>query len=252
MDLEGLIDEITELVLAQLERAGHSAGSVHAALPQTVIVMGEGERGGDQLAAHIRTALAAGCAVSLVPSALWPRTRIAHAATADGRVRVVDAPPAWEPLLAQARLVLVPNLAVRELASAVNLLGFTPASAALTAAIAEGVPVLAGADEVHRLTSRAARLPKGLVERLNAYVAAAAGMGIRLAESGRLPDEMAVAGAPRTASPTAASGRDVLTADDVERVLRSGASTIEVAPQTIITPLAREVAQAGGVDIVVG
>ncbi len=57
----------------------------------------------------------------------------------------------------------------------------------------------------------------------------------------------------RQEHPTAGQGRgrSVLTHGDVETLLRGGARTIEVAPGTIVTPLARDTAGAAGVEIVV-
>lgn len=252
MDLQALVDEITELVIAQLGRVSHSAGPGSSGLPQTLIVMGDGERGAELLSTHIRASIASGGRVAIVPSASWPRARIAHVATPDGRVRVVDAPPAWGALVTESRVVLVPNLAMSELSAVTRLLHLTPASGALLAALVEGRAALAGGDDIHLYAAHAARLPKALVEAARACAARAAAMGVKVMEAKRLADEILVAASPPSpANGTLSGARDVLTRDDVEAMLRSGVATIEVAAGTIVTPLALEVARAAGADIVV-
>lgn len=251
MDLQALVDEITELVIAQLGRVPHLAAAGASSLPRTLIVMGDGERGGDLLSTHIRASIAAGGRVALVPSASWPRQRIAHASTPDGRVRVIDAPPAWGALVAESRVVLVPNLAMSELSAVTHLLHLTPASGALLAAVMEGRAALAGGDDIHLYAAHAARLPKALVEAARACAVKAVAMGVKLVEAKRLADEVLVAlSTPAVPSLASSGGRDVLTRDDVASMLRGGVATIEVAAGTIVTPLALEVARAAGVDIV--
>lgn len=248
MDLDALIEEITELVLARLGRVSHGGVGGRAGLPQTLIVMGDGERGGELLAIVIRAALAVGGRVAVVPSALWPRERIAHVATVDGVVRVVEAPAVWGPLIAESRLVLVPNLSLSELSAFTHLLSLTPSSGALLAALVEGRTVLAGGDDVNLYAVHAARLPKALVEAARACVSKAAAMGLKVVEGQRLADEVQ-AGSAVVAPSAGGTGRDVLTRDDVETMLRGGVTSIEVAAGTIVTPLASEVARAAGAEI---
>jgi hypothetical protein len=248
MDLQALIEQITELVVARLSTAGVAA-SASAGGPPFVVVMGDGERGGEQLSTVLRAVSRLGGRATVVPSALWPRVRLE--ASIDPAVAVVDAPPAWSGLIAEARAVIVPNLSLNEVAGLGLLIGLTPATAALMAALVEGRPTLAASDDAALVVAQAARVPRAVVEGAAAYLARLAAMGVRLVESPRLGDEIVLVSAPSPAAPSARAGRNVLTADDVERMMRGGARVIEVAAGTIVTALAHEVARAGGAEIVV-
>lgn len=256
MDLQALIDEITELVMHQLtavEPRSAADGGARSARSSSafVVAMGEGERGAELIGVHVRELRKAGARVTVVPSAIWPRARVERALSAEAGTQVLEAPPAsWSGLLRESSALVVPNLALHELAALSHLLSATPATAAMLAALLEGRTVVAGNDDIQFLTVNAARLPKAILEGVRGYVAKVGAMGVRLLEGAQLSAALsAPSNAVRTAS-SAAQGRNVLTREDVESYLRGGASTIEVAAGTIVTPLAREVARQSGVEIV--
>lgn len=244
MDLQALIDEITELVVAQLG----VRSPVAATGPQVLVVMGDGERGSEQLLVGLKGLVRAAGRVSVVPSRVWPRTRLDGVGDV---ARVIEAPPSWVRLVQESRAVVVPNLSLHELSGLSSLLTLTPASAAVMEGLIEGRPVLAGNDEVNFLSVHAARLPKAVVEGMRGHAARVAAMGVKLVEGMRLADELTLASAPpAVASTNGRIGRNVLTREDVEVILRGGSLTIEVAAGTIVTPLAHEIARAAGAQIV--
>lgn len=271
MDSERLIEEITELVYRQLTGGASQAGSEGPAVTPPVLkplppadpapppngsvlfVMGEGRRGLELLPAQVKTILKESVRLVVVPSDTVPASRVAGVlGDVGGALRVLERPPsAWHELVRDSRAVIVPNLTVHAAAGIALLAGLEPCAAAAIQALIEGRPVLAGCEEVNFLTMNAAHLAKPFLDVLRGHLNTVQSLGVRLVEMKTLGEE--VAGRLRTHKGGAAGegrGRNVLTKDDVETLLRSGARAIEVANGTIVTPLARDEATAAGVEIV--
>ncbi len=249
MNLQALVDEITEMVCEQLGANGLSALSAPGVAP-VLVVLGEGRRGLDHLGSQARAATAGGERVALVPSATSAAAELQRIVEMDRGVTVLETPPPWSTLVEHCRVLVVPNLSLNELAAISLLLTPTRASAAVQAALLEGRPVLLGSDEISFLSVHAARFPRALMETVRAYVEKVTSMGARLLEGQLIPEELVASRSPGTEPGRVSRGREVLTRDDVVTLLRSGARSIEVAVGTIVTPLAREVAQSTGVEIV--
>lgn len=273
MDAERLIEQITELVYSQLTGGAPPNGQVtdprarvadlalavlssttpvaEAPAPsrgQLLVVMGEGRRGMETLSGQIKPH-AKSHRVVAVPSETWPAARVKPALGLD-EVHIVDRPPRdWTELAKGSRAVLVPNLTVNSAAGIALLAGLEPCSAAVVAALIEGTPVVAGCDELSFLSMNAAHLSKPFLEVMRTHVSRVQSLGVQLVEMKKLGEELARLTDPK-AAPSAGRGRNVLTAEDVDTMLRSGLKVIEVAANTIVTPLAREVARSAGVEIV--
>lgn len=253
MDLEGLIEEITELVIRQLGGiSSMSPVGLTKPVAHTVFVMGNGERGVEHLAVQARVLTKAGGRITFVPSASWPRDRIEGALPAGTRARVLESPPrAWSSLLEGCQALVVPNFSLHELAGLSSLLGVTTAADGIMAALVERIQVLAGADEAYMfLNLNAARLPKALLEAVRESVSRVGAFGVRLLEGQRIAQALASVGQPDQKPSVPTRVRNVLTREDVEILLAGGASTLEVTAGTIVTPLAQEVARQAGAEIV--
>jgi hypothetical protein len=269
VDLERLIEEVTELVFRQLAVAhgnGGVAGGTAAVVPletaaariaqepvRVLMVMSEGRRTLDALAAQLR--LIADCAshLTIVPCGSFSRLRV-EALLPQGGAMQVDfvekPPPSWDALVRDSRVLLVPNISLNALSGISLLAGLEPCAQAAVQAFIEGRPVVAGCEDINFLTMNAAHLAKPFLEILRQRVSAVQSLGVRLVEMKQLGAEVGkLCGSKASLNGSAGRGRNVLTREDVETLLRAGHRSIEVAGGTIVTPLALEVAKSAGIVI---
>lgn len=176
----------------------------------------------------------------------YPGERLARA-LAGQPIRVVQPPACWEEMVTRVEAVLLPFLPLALLARLALLLADHPPVAAAVAGLIQGVPVLAGSSEVDRLTRHSARLPAGLLRVVRQHVGTLQDMGVRLVDSAGLAE--AAAGGVKAGHPGRSRGRDVLTQEDLLAAVRSGVGAVEVAPGTIVTPLAQETARRLGIEV---
>src|SRR5581483_8880540 len=88
MDAQRLVDFITELVVRELQSAAESpAGEVR--VQGVLVVCGNGERNMQELPAQLRDLEA----VTVVPSATWPRERLATLLGARPGLTIAAQPP---------------------------------------------------------------------------------------------------------------------------------------------------------------
>jgi len=249
-DFERVIEEITQLVFQQL--SGDTPETPAAvAIPeepkaQVLFAMGEGRRGAEAIPALAR--FAGNARIVAVPSSSWPAARLQSVLPG---ARVLDRPPGhWDELVKGSRAVVIPNLSVNALAGIALLAGLEPCAAAAVQGLIEGKPVLAGGEDVNFLTLNAAHLSKPLQDILRGHIATVQGLGVRLVEMKVLGEEIERCLQNRTPAAGIGRGRNVLTRDDVDTLLRGGHRVIEVAVGTIVTELARDAARDAGVEIV--
>jgi hypothetical protein len=217
------------------------------------VVLGEGERGLHCLPAVATALTSAGLAMTLYGSERYPAAPLLETLPAAARplVRCSDVRGTWAEAVRGARMVLVPNLSLNALSGVATLAALEASAGAILAALVEGVPVYAGADDIHFLTLNAAHLSKPFQEILRGHLNTVQGLGVLVHEAGALGPIVAAALAGPAPRSGQGRGRGVLTADDVHSLLRTRPNVIEVASGTIVTPLARDVAEAAGVPIVV-
>lgn len=224
--------------------------------PMLLVAMAEGERGLESWWPRLRVA-ATTARVLVVPSATFPRGRVLASLGEGpvGHVEVLDAPPpAWDALVRECRVVVLPNAGLNTVSGLANLLAIEPAVGAALRGLIEARPVLVGSDEIDFLTFHASHLARPFVQGVREHAARAQALGARLMDVVALGQELAsLARDEAGPGPVAAAsrGRSVLTRDDVEMLVRSGHRVIEVPSGSIITSLAQEAALQAGVEIAV-
>ena len=182
-----------------------------------------------------------------------------------GSVLVDDEEPA-PALVNGADLVVVPWLSLNTASKVAHLICDTPAAGVLVLALLLGKPVIACADEFDPQNMTTLDLPRrfpelhraitGLCQRLRAY-------GVRLVPGREFPAALASWSLPGRHGPgsgTTPSGlspgqqdaqgkRRVVTREDVMKAINQG-EPIRLTPGTILTPLAKEVAESRGWPVI--
>lgn len=255
MDPNSLVALITERVIEELLRSA-STGPEPAAAPSA----GPGHPGNPG-----RRALLCGAPGSAVEAATWKALREAEGVRwvavdwpgypADRIARglgrpadqVVPPPEVWDDLVRSVDAVVLPFAPLDVLARTALLLVDAPPAAAAVAALVQGVPVLAGGEDAERLTRHSSRIPGGLLSVVQGHVRTVQGMGVQLVAPAQIALQLS-GGLARPAA-SASSGRDVVTNEDVMAALQAGQKVLEVAPGSIVTPLARETASRNGIEV---
>lgn len=160
---------------------------------------------------------------------------------------VVPPPEVWDDLVGSVEAVVVPFAPLPLLARTALLLADCPPTAAAVAAVVQGVPVFLGADDAERLTRHSARIPGGLLAVVQGHVRTVQSLGIRLEAPARIAAELS--GGRIRPSGTAASGRDVVTNEDVMAAVAAGLKVLEVTRGSIVTSLAHETASRNGIEV---
>jgi hypothetical protein len=241
MDAQRLVDFITELVVRELQSAAEiPTGEVR--VQGVLVVCGNGERNMEELPAQLRDIEA----ITVIPSAAWPRERIAALlGSRTGLTIATQPPPDWAAAIRDCQAVLLPNPTWHDFVALALLSGHESGVAAALQALIENRPVVAVASDVNFLLRHAAHLQKPFLGVLRSHVSTVQSFGVHCVEMASVGAELK----PGSRLATTQRGRDVLTRDDVDGMLASGAKRIEVAHGTIVTALAREVADRAGVPI---
>ncbi len=156
------------------------------------------------------------------------------------------APAVWDELVSQVEAVVLPALTLEVLSKSSLLIPDVPAVAACLQALSSGVPVYASSFEVEKLKRSTGRMPGGFQTAYFGHLRTVESLGFQVLEASQIAQRL---GGKAKVLATAARGRDVLTVEDVEAFARSGSKVLRVAPGTIVTPLARDVAQSMGIEV---
>jgi hypothetical protein len=146
-------------------------------------------------------------------------------------------------LVRQVQAVVIPSLTLELLPRLAILLGDLPPVQMAIAALVQGVPVLAAAEEADRFRRHAARLPAGLTAVVQQHVRTVEGFGLKILPAQALLEELS----QKPHSPQ--RGRDVITQEDLLNAVKAGQKVFEVAPGAIVTPLALETARLQGIEV---
>ncbi len=251
MDQNSLVALITERVVEELVRAAAGGKEPRSAQPDPA---GPGRRillcgtpgSAAEAAAWSALRTVAGVHWVAVDWPAYPADRIAKGLgrTAD---EVVSPPEVWDDLVRSVEAVVLPCAPLDLLARTALLLVDSPPTAAVVAALIQGVPVLAGGDDAERLTRHSSRIPGGLLAVVQGHVRTVQGMGLRLEPPARIAAELS-GGVCRPAH-SVSGGRDVVTNEDVLAALQAGRQVLEVASGSIVTALARETATRSGIEV---
>lgn len=245
-----LVQLITEMVMAELNR-----GAALEAAPRLPAVSSE-PAGASQHRKLLLVPAPAGDshdpvwgALAAVPDVSWTAVRVPGVSESRFAARWIDAPSSWDELVHAQQAVVLPVFKLDTLSRLAMLLTDGAASSAAVAGIMQGVPVFASAFEVDRIKRSSNRLPGPFLSMFHQHVRTVEGMGVQLLEASALAQRLGAArvGAPPAGSPRA--GRDVLTVSDLEAAARAGQKTLQVAPGTIVTPLARDVAAQMQIEV---
>jgi len=121
------------------------------------------------------------------------------------------------------------------------------AAEALLEGLFAGKPVIAALDGCDP-EAAPAQLPARLYRRFQEYLTDLDNYGVKLCAAADLSKQV-VAALTGVATPGAASTPDLLTAEDVRRIADGGAKQLEISSRTIITPLAKDLADERGLKL---
>lgn len=164
-----------------------------------------------------------------------------------GRCKLIDVPANWNELLGRVEAVVLPTLTTDLMARLSLLLSDVPAAGAALAGIVQGKPVLASASEANEIRRASGRLPGGFLNVFHQYLRQVESLGVQILEPPALIERLA--GARAAFAGSSARGRDVVTVEDLEAAVRAGQKQMQLAPGTIVTPLARDKAREMGIEM---
>lgn len=255
--MDNLVDAITELVIKELEKA---SGSSAASAAKTSTPAAPTTRGP-------RLLMVAG--PEPVPDAVWTTVSAARVKPSVlvwdgfGQEQRPDEAAGWHletrsvdkgasRLVADYAGLCLTGSDLPVLGSIASLGAGAPAPASLAlAAVAAGLPVFCEAAAFEKVRRHSARLAPGFVRAFEESWRTAASFGIELGTPAELEGFLQRLGG-QTASGTAAAkatGRDVVTTEDVEAARRAGHKILQVAMGAIVTPLARQQAAEWGIEV---
>ena len=159
----------------------------------------------------------------------------------------IDPPASWEELVNSVEAVVLTGLPLEVLSKMALLIPDVPAVAAALTGLIQGRPVFAASPEVDKFRRSSGRLAGGLQAAYYQHLRAVEGLGLQILEPPQLAQKLQ-SGVARSL-PSSAKGRDVLTVEDLDAALRSGQRVLNLAPGTIVTPLAQEKAQTMGIEV---
>ena len=154
---------------------------------------------------------------------------------------------AWDEVVNEVEAVVLPVLTLELVSKLALLIADRPPVQAALAGVIQGKPVLACSSEPNRLRRASGRLPGGFLSAYHAHLRGLEALGVQLLEPPALAARLSGVFVKSTGD--ARSGRDVLTVADLEAAARAGTRVLQVAPGTIVTPLARDVAQQMGIEV---
>ncbi len=254
--MDSLVEAITELVMKELEaaRAGGQANPASTvAEPVRPVAGAKGPRvlvvPGQETVEEAAWSSLAGAAVK--PSLLhWEDAASPGSAASswpkDSRGK------GWSKAVTDYGAVVLLGTDLPTLGSLATLGsgGQLPAVVAV-AAVAAGVPVFCETSVYERVRRHSARLAPGFTRAFEDHWRTVAGFGIELGTAAQLESFLSRLGGA-TSAPAALSkggGRDVVTAEDVEAVRRSGQTQLLVGIGSIVTPLALQQASEWGIEV---
>ncbi|MDQ7822131.1 MAG: hypothetical protein RDV48_04985 [Candidatus Eremiobacteraeota bacterium] len=156
-------------------------------------------------------------------------------------------PSSWAALVPGADFLIVPVMTMTLCSKIASLIADDVPSRVTLQALVEGKPVLVGAEEISFLNRFSARLPKPLVSVLNAHCEVMRAMGLTEIPLASLETELVKL---LSRQPQEGRAGNVITKADVQAAFDEGKRRLEFLRGTIVTPLAREYAEATGVEII--
>ncbi len=234
-----LVDTITELVLQELSRQQPAQPPSQG--KQVVLCPGPGP-GTEAVWKALKSV--EGVAWQGIA---WTGFSVGRLQQAMGGVAVSEPPSCWETLVNRCEAVVLPSLDLGGLAALALLLTDRPPAGAAVAALIQDRPVMVVTEGLERFRRHANRLPGGLLEVFESHYQQAEKMGVQFVAAQEVGS--ALTGGPVQAAQRVASGRDVVTLEDLEQAQRRQEKVLSVQSGAIVTPLARQAAREMGIEV---
>ncbi len=251
MDLQKLIDEITDIVISRV-----SSGAENPA-PQTAVVAGRKsvavvltqESNDFDLFVKELKCLSPFCDfLFFVSDEFCIKKAESLAKTVPGQLFSV-LPSSWKRTVSGFDAVIVPVMNMTLCSKTAQLIADDVPSKIVIQSLMEQKAIFAGSEEISLLRSASARLPKPLLSVFSANLNLILSMGVReisvLGMAGEISGFLSGKKVTGDVRPN-----NVVTKEDIDSALRDGVDVLEFRFGTIVTPLARDYAQSLNMKII--
>jgi len=181
------------------------------------------------------------------PEASPSRTR---EQTSGVRCKFIENPPIiFDDFVRGFDLVVIPFFSLTAVSRVATLMADNLISSIIFAALREEKQIIAGADQINFYNFYSAIMPKTFLEVLREHLRIVQGFGMKIVEAKGLGSEIELILRSGGITSRSSNVRPVITKEDILIAQRSGNNYLEFPRGTIITPLARETADAAGIEI---
>lgn len=258
MDTDRLVEQITDIVMAQLAFSGQNESKIELQKKSDnfeiaseksysgIIILTEARSHLEEFWSQIRSAGKLGIKWSIFSDGEIKQSVI-NKEISSGIAGFYEAlPPSWKNIVAASDVIVVPVMTVSLCSKIAHLINDDVSSKISIQALIERKPVITGAEEISFLTRFSAQLPKPLVSVMNGNFEAMRSMGFTEVSMNSIES-----GIRNILGRTGESkrGSNVITKIDIVAAIDEGKSRLEFRRGTIITPLAREFAEKMNVEI---
>ena len=143
--------------------------------------------------------------------------------------------------------VVIPFVSVTSLTKTANLIGDEPVPGLCIKALMEGKPVTVCTDGIHSLGYSGLKTDSKIMNMIQANLKTLEELGIETVQINKLKENIGIK--PEEPVQAAVGVKNVVTNDDVMIAYNQGQKVLNFPRGTIITPLARETAEAMGMEI---
>jgi len=249
MDYQGLIEEITRLVMLELNRIGDVQQSTLQNVDRCCLLIVPDPEMPDfsSVFEAVRTFSAKGARVSVLVSQGLEQA-IKSSLSATGCTLAPDpGRSGYGRLMESATHVVVPFVSVTTLSKISALIGDEAVSGVSLHALMTGKPLILCTDYIHSLSFSDTKQSKKILSIIRANLAVVEEMGAVLTQAGRLGD--IVFSPATTVQVTEGSVRNVITKEDVIFAYNQNVKVMNFPRKTIVTPLAKDTAESLGIVI---
>jgi hypothetical protein len=246
MDYQNLIEEITRLVMEELNRI--PTGSVNPGSGAAdVVVLVDPEM--DDLSGFVdilrKSAERVRYRIVICERILEPLKRVAG--TLKYTPVINPARHEFKSIIKGAEQVIIPGLSVTSLSKIAGLIGDESVSGIAIKSLLDGIPVIACTDSIHSLKFSDCERPKKLLAMIRANLTTLEDMGVQITQLEKLPG---IIGERKPVDPDMSFGvKNVVTNEDVMIAANQKLKVLNFPRGTIVTPLARDTAKNMGIEI---
>lgn len=258
MDIDRLVEQITDIVISRLASEEGDSGRPDSSAPEPpvskparmfrgVIVLTEMRPQMEDFWEHLRA-----CGKYPVEWIVFASAEVPMAVVKKNLqsfpAQVHEAlPGGWKTMSAESDFMIAPVMTMTLCSKIANLIADDLPSMVTLQFLIEKKHIVVGAEEINFLNRFCAQLPRPLVSVMNAHVEMMRSMGLIEVEMNKLERELAA-----LIGRTGVFGKanNVITKADVEAAMEEGKTTLEFLRGTIVTPLARAYAEEKNIQIV--